>query len=123
MYKKFEINRTKIKGGCQSGIKVVTHNSKSDLLLATRHNQKTLKAKRCESFNFGFVDEHCIFCLLDAIWNCSIMLYFWWRRFCESFICCSATFSGKEFSVLEPFIVHRDELSGKIVINQLRIST
>ena len=27
---KFEINFTKIKGGCQSGRKVVTHNSKSD---------------------------------------------------------------------------------------------
>ena len=33
MHKKFEINRAKIKGGCQSGSKVVTHNSKSDLLL------------------------------------------------------------------------------------------
>ena len=32
---KFDINRTKIKGGCQSGRKVVTkiHNSKSDLPL------------------------------------------------------------------------------------------
>ena len=33
MHKKFEINQTKIKGGCQSGRKVVTHNSKSDLPL------------------------------------------------------------------------------------------
>ena len=33
MYKKFEINRTKIKGGCQSGRKMVTHNSKSELPL------------------------------------------------------------------------------------------
>ena len=33
MQKKFEINLTKIKGGCQSGRKVVTHNSKSDLPL------------------------------------------------------------------------------------------
>ena len=33
MHKKFEINRTKIKGGSQSGRKVVTHNSKSDLPL------------------------------------------------------------------------------------------
>ena len=31
MHKKFEINRTKNKGGCQSGRKVLTHNSKSDL--------------------------------------------------------------------------------------------
>ena len=30
MHKNFEINRTKIKCGCQSGIKVVTDNSKSD---------------------------------------------------------------------------------------------
>ena len=34
MQKKFEINQTKIKGGCQSGKKVVTHNSKSDWPLA-----------------------------------------------------------------------------------------
>ena len=33
MHKKFEINSTKIKGGCQLGRKVVTHNSKSDLPL------------------------------------------------------------------------------------------
>ena len=33
MHKKFEINQTKIKGGCQSGRKVVAHNSKSDLAL------------------------------------------------------------------------------------------
>ena len=31
MQEKFEINWTKIKGGCQSGRKVVTHDSKSDL--------------------------------------------------------------------------------------------
>ena len=34
MRKKFEINRTKIKGGFQSGRKMVTHNSKSYLPLA-----------------------------------------------------------------------------------------
>ena len=33
MHKKFERIRTKIKGGCQSGRKVVTHNFKSDLPL------------------------------------------------------------------------------------------
>ena len=33
MLKKLEINWTKIKGGCQSGRKVVTHSSKSDLPL------------------------------------------------------------------------------------------
>ena len=34
MHKKFEINWTKIKGGCRSGRKVVIHNSNSDLPLA-----------------------------------------------------------------------------------------
>ena len=33
MDKNFEINRTKIEGGCQLGRKVVTHNSKSVLPL------------------------------------------------------------------------------------------
>ena len=33
IHKKFEINRTKIKGSCQLGRKVVTNNSKSDLPL------------------------------------------------------------------------------------------
>ena len=33
MHKKFEINETNIKGGCQSGRKVVPHDSKSDLPL------------------------------------------------------------------------------------------
>ena len=37
MHKKFEINRTKIKGGCQSGRKVTTHNSKSDWSLGTTY--------------------------------------------------------------------------------------
>ena len=39
MHKKFEINGTKIKGGGQSGRKVVTHNSKSDLTLALYTSQ------------------------------------------------------------------------------------
>ena len=34
MHKKFQVNRTKIKGGCQSGRKVVRHDSKSDLPLS-----------------------------------------------------------------------------------------
>ena len=33
MHKELEINQIKIKCGCQSGRKVVTHNSKSDLPL------------------------------------------------------------------------------------------
>ena len=42
MHKKFEINRTKIKGGCQSGRKVVTHNSKSDLPLEEKNYKKII---------------------------------------------------------------------------------
>ena len=36
MRKKFEINRTKIKGSCQLGGKVVTHDSKTDLSLVDK---------------------------------------------------------------------------------------
>ena len=46
MQKKFEINRTKIK--CQSGRKVVVHNSKSDLPLGIQEN-KTEKAFSLQS--------------------------------------------------------------------------
>ena len=40
MLKKFEINRTKIKGGCRLGRKVLTHNSKNDLPQVTFENGK-----------------------------------------------------------------------------------
>ena len=40
MHKKFEINRTKITGGCQTGRKVVHHDSKSDLPLIHGKNEK-----------------------------------------------------------------------------------
>ena len=36
MHKKFQVNRTKIKGGSQSERKVVLHNSKSDLPLLSK---------------------------------------------------------------------------------------
>ena len=41
-HNKFEIYRTNIKGGCQSGRKVVTHNSMSDLPLVG--NGKNVKS-------------------------------------------------------------------------------
>ena len=44
MPKNFEINRTKIKGGCQSGIKAVTHNFKSYLPLLASKNGKLPKS-------------------------------------------------------------------------------
>ena len=36
--KKFVVNRKKIKGGCQSGRKVVIHNSKNDLPLVFKYS-------------------------------------------------------------------------------------
>ena len=48
MQKKFEINQTKIKGGCHSGRKVVTHNSKSDLPLECGRMDEVV-AGRCGS--------------------------------------------------------------------------
>ena len=41
MHKNFEINRTKIKGSCQSGRKLVPHDSKSDLPLARMRDNLT----------------------------------------------------------------------------------
>ena len=49
MNKKFEINRTKIKGDCQSGRKVVTHNSKSDLALANQAYLPTCLTKKASA--------------------------------------------------------------------------
>ena len=45
MHKKFEINRKKIKGGRQSGRKVVPHNSKSDLPLGRVDGSQIIKIK------------------------------------------------------------------------------
>ena len=54
MHNKFEINRTKIKGGCQSGRKVVTLNSKRDLPLET--SSSPLVTEMC-----GFLTSHLVF--------------------------------------------------------------
>ena len=43
MHKKFEISGTKIKGGCQSGRKVVAHDSKSDLPSEVSRERKHVK--------------------------------------------------------------------------------
>ena len=47
MHKKLEINRTKIKGDCQSGRKVVPHDSKSDLPLQSTYLHFNLKFLLC----------------------------------------------------------------------------
>ena len=58
MQKKFEINLTKIKGGCQSGRKMVTHNSKSDLPLIAKN--RSFNIFFCFQFT-GTVDGDCRF--------------------------------------------------------------
>ena len=53
MQKKFEIYQTKIKGGCQSGRKVVTHNSKSDLPLVEK-NEYTISFQISQFHTYFF---------------------------------------------------------------------
>ena len=69
MCKKFEINRTKIKGGCQSGSKVVTHNSKSDLPLVPNTIQRLI-LKRISMIFKEFANKAYLVCdwsVLSAI--------------------------------------------------------
>ena len=54
----FEANQTKIKGSCQSGRKVITHDSMSDLPLADPKNIPTLFAHFFSSFLPVF--RHCV---------------------------------------------------------------
>ena len=63
MHKKFEINRTKIKGSCQSGRKMVTHNSKSDLPLA----ELVLEPTQVLAGLFRFKSNELVFCAQNAI--------------------------------------------------------
>ena len=51
MHMKFEIYRTKIKGGCQSGRKVVTHNCKSDLPLDPAINLTLVITANCANMS------------------------------------------------------------------------
>ena len=52
----FEINPTKIKGGCQSGRKVVTHDSKSDLPLTAQTDFHSVSEARSMSFTLFWFD-------------------------------------------------------------------
>ena len=58
MHKKFEINRTKIKGGCQSGRKVVTHNFKSALPLINISRSSFQKTKTKFKCSFSMAPSH-----------------------------------------------------------------
>ena len=67
MYKKFEINRTKIKGGCQLGRKVVTHNSMSDLPLVCRYvlNLEDIRCEKVMRYHIYHTDESTAFFLIS----------------------------------------------------------
>ena len=69
MSMKFEINRTKIKGGCPLGRKVVPHDSKSDLPLP--HNLKKILHLQLLIF-FGQMGLILIF-LLPAFFTPSLL--------------------------------------------------
>ena len=58
MHKKFEINLTKIKDGCQSGRKVVPHNAKSNLLLIYFLKLQILKKDILFYFSPHLLAEH-----------------------------------------------------------------
>ena len=60
MHKKCEINRTKIKGGCQSGRKVLIHDSKSDLPLKQR---QILILKMIKSWFMNVPNKKKVFCV------------------------------------------------------------
>ena len=53
--KKIEINQTKIKGGCQLGRKVVTHNTKCDLPLVYLLNWSNKKTNRNYESNWAYI--------------------------------------------------------------------
>ena len=53
MHRKFEINQTNIKGGCHSGIKATTHDSKSDLPLQKTTHKKFLSFQSQKAVTFS----------------------------------------------------------------------
>ena len=57
MHKKFEINQTKIKGGCQSGRKVVPDDHKSDLPLVYTLSAAFMSFEHQSSVRSGVLDQ------------------------------------------------------------------
>ena len=67
------LNLTKIKGGCQSGTKVIPHDSKSDLPLALYNNLKWALLQT--------IDYWLLVVVLEIKWPYSTLCYlilFWW---------------------------------------------
>ena len=73
MHKKFEINQTKIKGGCQSGRKVVTHNSMSDLPLISTYISWILHRLRHLAWMKGWKNIHLPICVEQFKYNVGII--------------------------------------------------
>ena len=79
LHKNFEINRTKIKGGCQLGSKVVTHNSKSDLPLVDYASPGLATLENRILVLFGtFWPFFCPFLSLDNLWSVLAVNFFDW---------------------------------------------
>ena len=84
MHKKFEINRTKIKGGCQSGRKVVTHNYKSDLPLV-HINLIFIQMWSVSKNTYAFVCVGGVYEFCRIFSKCMINVYFLFnklKKFC-----------------------------------------
>ena len=91
MHKKYEINQTKIKGGCQSGRKVVTHDSKSNLPQIQSMQQKNLT-------NFF---SHTVLRFLKQIHNVNLVLSLSYQNHNLSMMMWPATFFLNELLELE----------------------
>ena len=79
VHKKFRINRTKIKGGCQSGRKVVTHNSRSDLPLLRFVRLANLRKilHQCVWLFESAADQFCAHLVFDRHHSLSDQLLFY----------------------------------------------
>ena len=66
MQKKFQINWTKIKGGCQSGRKAVAHDSKSDLPLVPAGSVKKLQCVAVVAWRMMRTTTYLLVCILEC---------------------------------------------------------
>ena len=76
MHKKFEINRTKTKGGCQLGRKVVAHDSKIDLPLGIVivYQKKLIVAKSYDMLHIPTLKKSWVYLYMGPDYLYSIYL-------------------------------------------------
>ena len=92
MYKKFQINQTKIKGSCQSGRKVVAHDSKSDLPLGcTYFHAKTM---------VPFLNQ----AICSQVFPCYKIMKWFSSRFFPTGECCSLSANSNTFDIFRQYI-------------------